>query len=241
LGLLASGRTAAEAGEVQDDEDQPDDAGGDPDPRDDEQEDDPEDDERECGTDHDFRVPGAEGGKPVIHAHLAGHVAAYGGIHPVWVHTIDHPDGRILVDTGMPDTGVLPDVDVVVNTHLHVDHCGGNHQYPGVPVHVQREALAAEPDEHTRLEWIHVPGVTYVEHDGEVEILPGITLVPTPGHCAGHQSVVVEGVGVVGGDVAYSFRELGTGATEGQRRVLELAAPTWLAHVERPHVPRRNP
>jgi hypothetical protein len=41
--------------------------------------------------------------------------------------------------------------------------------------------------------------------------------------------------------VAYSFRELGTGATEGQRRVLELAAPTWLAHVERPHVPRRNP
>jgi hypothetical protein len=47
-----------------------------------------------------------------------------------------------------------------------------------------------------------------------------------------------DGLVVLGGDVAYTFRELGTGATEGQRRVLALGARTWLAHAERPHVPR---
>jgi N-acyl homoserine lactone hydrolase len=71
-------------------------------------------------------------------------------------------------------------------------------------------------------------------------VLPGVRLVPTPGHTAGHQSVLVEtdeGLVVLGGDVAYTFRELGTGATEGQRRVLELGTLTWLAHTARPHVP----
>jgi hypothetical protein len=49
-----------------------------------------------------------------------------------------------------------------------------------------------------------------------------------------------DGLVVLGGDVAYSFRELGTGATEGQRRVLALAAPTWLAHAERPRIPQTS-
>jgi N-acyl homoserine lactone hydrolase len=83
-------------------------------------------------------------------------------------------------------------------------------------------------------------GANYVEHDGETEVLPGIRLLPTPGHTAGHQSVVVDGVAVLGGDVAYSFRELGDADTEGKRRVLDLGMTTWLAHVERPTVPRRN-
>ena len=44
---------------------------------------------------------------------------------------------------------------------------------------------------------------------------------------------------VIGRDVAYALDELGSGATEGQRRVLALAAPTWLTHAERgPKVPR---
>jgi N-acyl homoserine lactone hydrolase len=71
-------------------------------------------------------------------------------------------------------------------------------------------------------------------------VLPGIRLLPTPGHTEGHQSVLVDtpqGLVVLGGDVAYTFRELGKGKTVGQRRVLELGALTWLAHVERPKVP----
>jgi N-acyl homoserine lactone hydrolase len=71
-------------------------------------------------------------------------------------------------------------------------------------------------------------------------VLPGVRLLPTPGHTAGHQAVLVDtddGLVVIAGDVAYTFRELGTGATEGQRRVLALGAPTWLAHMQHPKIP----
>ena len=50
-----------------------------------------------------------------------------------------------------------------------------------------------------------------------------------------------EGPVVLGGDVGTSFRELGSGTTEGQRRVLALGAPTWLSHVAEPKIPERRP
>ena len=187
----------------------------------------------------------------MIRPHLAATVKGY----PVYVHTIGHPAGHVLVDTGMIDStpeldaewdpvpmpeNIPRDVFCVINTHLDFDHCGGNRLFPGVPIHVQSRELA---DPRAPLEWVHFVGATYVEHDGEAEVLPGIRLLPTPGHSPGHQSVLVDtpdGLVVLGGDVAYTFRELGSGATEGQRRVLALAAPTWLAHAERPKVPRAN-
>ena len=197
----------------------------------------------------------------VIRTHLAAEVEAAGGLHPVYAYTIEHPDGLVLVDTGMIDSlpGLdarwapvphpLPDelvarVAVVINTHLHFDHCGGNRLFAATPIHVQARELAdarARPDDDTVPEWVDFDRARYVEHDGEAEVLPGIRVLPTPGHTAGHQAVLVDtddGLVVLGGDVAYSFRELGTGETEGQRRVLELGALTWLAHVERPKVPR---
>lgn len=187
----------------------------------------------------------------MIRPHLAATVKGF----PVYVHTIDHAAGLVLVDTGMIDStpeldaewepvpmpeNIPRDVACVINTHLDFDHCGGNRLFPGVPIHVQRLELAAP---RAPREWVRFDGATYVEHDGEAEVLPGVRLLPTPGHTRGHQSVLVDtpgGLVVLGGDVAYTFRELGGAATEGQRRVLALAAPTWLAHVERPHVPRRN-
>ena len=68
-------------------------------------------------------------------------------------------------------------------------------------------------------------------------------LVPAPGQTDGHQIVVVEtdeGPVVLGGDVGYSFAEIGQADTPGKRLVLELAAPTYLAHAREPHVPRPN-
>jgi N-acyl homoserine lactone hydrolase len=82
---------------------------------------------------------------------------------------------------------------------------------------------------------------SYVEHDGEVEILPGIRLVSAPGHTDGHQVVVVETDEwpvVLGADVGHSFDELEQGDTDGRRVVLDLGAPTYLGHVEEPRVPR---
>src|SRR5579863_5644543 len=137
------------------------------------------------------------------------------------------------------------DAVCVINTHLHFDHCGGNRLFRGVPIHVQARELAdaRADDDYTIPEWVDFEGAAYVEHDGEAEVLPGVRLLPTPGHTRGHQSVLVDtpdGLVVIGGDVAYTFHELGSGATEGQRRVLALAVPTWLTHAEGPKVPSSN-
>jgi N-acyl homoserine lactone hydrolase len=197
-----------------------------------------------------------------IGRHLTSEVVFGGDRWPGFSHTIDHPDGLVLVDTGMidstpeldeewqPTPHPLPEelvsrVAAVVNTHLHFDHCGGNRLFPGVPLHVQRRELAdaRSEEDYTVPEWVDFAGATYVEHDGEAEILPGVQLLPAPGHTAGHQIVLVEtdeGPIVLGGDVGYSFAEVGEGNTEGKRLVLELAAPTYLAHVAEPRVPRQS-
>jgi hypothetical protein len=49
-----------------------------------------------------------------------------------------------------------------------------------------------------------------------------------------------EGSVVLGGDVGTSFDELGSGTTEGQRRVLALGAPTWLSHTAEPTIPEHR-
>ena len=168
--------------------------------------------------------------------------------------TIEHPDGLVLVDTGLIDTtpaieddgeewhpNPLPDelvsrVAFVVNTHLHFDHCGGNRLFPGIPIHVQRRELAdaRTQDDYTVREWVDFAGATYVEHDGEAEILPGVRLLPAPGHTDGHQVVL-------GGDVGHSFEDLERGDTPGKQLVLELAAPTYLAHDAEVRVPDPHP
>jgi N-acyl homoserine lactone hydrolase len=80
----------------------------------------------------------------------------------------------------------------VVNCHLHFDHCGGNSQLPGWPIITQRVELeAARSASYTLQEVIDAPGLRYEELDGEAEILPDVLIVPTPGHTAGHQSLVV--------------------------------------------------
>jgi N-acyl homoserine lactone hydrolase len=195
-----------------------------------------------------------------IGIHLTSEVVVSGDTWPGLSHTIDHPDGLVLVDTGMIDStpeldaewattphplpaDLVQRVTTVVNTHLHFDHCGGNRLYPGIPIHVQRVELAdaLTKDDYTIRKWVDFPGATYVEHDGEAEILPGVRLVPAPGETRGHQIVVVEtdeGPVVLAGDVGHSFAELERGDTEGRRLVLELAAPTYLGHVAEPRVPK---
>ena len=104
----------------------------------------------------------------------------------------------------------------IINTHLHFDHRGGNRLFPGVPIHVQRLEPQALYDPS---ESVDFPGANYVEHDGEAEALAGIRLLSMPGHRNGYQSVLVDtpdGLVVIGGDVAYTYVELGSGATEGQ-------------------------
>jgi N-acyl homoserine lactone hydrolase len=181
---------------------------------------------------------------------------------PVYVHVIDHPDARVLVDTGMTElhpevadldprlvplnkqTFDLASIDVVFNTHLHFDHCGGNHLFAGRPIYVQRRELddARSEERYTIREWVDAPGVRYVPVDGAFELLPGLRLVPAPGHTRGSQVVVVEAGGrpvVIGGDVAVTFAELDEPRTEGQMQVRALDPElVWIAHEREPWRPR---
>lgn len=195
---------------------------------------------------------------PVLVAEL--HVE--GEVMPVCVHVIDHPDGRVVVDTGMTelhpavvaafDPRLYPlneqdldveGIDMVVNTHLHADHCGGNHLFAGKPIYVQRTELedARSMEHYTILEWVDAPDLHYVPVDGELEVLPGVRLLPAPGHTPGSQVVVVETGGrpvVICGDAAVWFGELDEPTTEGQRRILALdPEEVWLAHENEPWRP----
>jgi N-acyl homoserine lactone hydrolase len=200
-----------------------------------------------------MNIPASSTVTPVFVADL--HVE--GERMPIYVHVIDHPDARVLVDTGMTDLHPLladmeprlrplseqdfdvASIDIVVNTHLHGDHCGGNHLFAGTPIYVQRLELDAAHREADYLrEWVDAPGVEYVPVDGELELLPGLRLLPAPGHTAGSQVVVVETAGrpiVIGGDMAVWFGELDEPSTEGQLLVRALEPElVWLAHEHEP-------
>ena len=136
-------------------------------------------------------------------------------VEPCLGYLVDHPGGLLLLDTGMgshPDVDAhyqprrLPlraalaaagaraeDVRLVVNCHLHFDHCGGNPGLAGRPIFTQRVELetARTAADYTLPELVDAAGLRYEVLDGEAEVLPGVLVLPTPGHTAGHQSVVV--------------------------------------------------
>ncbi|MFT0846799.1 MBL fold metallo-hydrolase [Actinomycetaceae bacterium L2_0104] len=181
---------------------------------------------------------------------------------PIYVHLIDHPRALVLVDTGLTqlhpavadlDPHIRPlneqqgfDLDgvaIVVNTHLHFDHCGGNHLFAGKPIYVQRQELedARSKNDYTIDEWVDPPGVSYVPVDGELELLPRIRLLPAPGHTRGSQIVVVEQGEhpiIIAGDASVWHGELDDPRTEGQRRIRSLSpASVWMTHAHDPWHP----
>ncbi|MBX3088380.1 MAG: N-acyl homoserine lactonase family protein [Cryobacterium sp.] len=182
---------------------------------------------------------------------------------PIYVHVVDHPAGRILVDTGLAELHPLIEdmqpiiepldqqgfdldsVYIVVNTHLHFDHCGGNRLFPKARIFVQQQELddaRTQPD-YTIPEWIDPPShkLNYVPVDGDVELLPGVRLLSTPGHTRGSQVVAVEtldGEVIIAGDTAVWSGELDEPQSEGQRRIVSLRPSfVWLSHQSEPYVP----
>lgn len=124
-------------------------------------------------------------------------------------------EGRTLLEDGLRALGRKPDdVALMIDTHLHFDHAGGNTwadaggvirlTFPNARYVVQRreyewathtnERTAASYFAHNFEPVIAAGRFDFVE--GEVEVWPGIRLVPTPGHTPGHQSVLLESDGV---------------------------------------------
>jgi glyoxylase-like metal-dependent hydrolase (beta-lactamase superfamily II) len=117
---------------------------------------------------------------------------------------LPEPEARLLEQLAHHD--VMPeDIDVVVHTHLHVDHVGWDGAFPNARylVHeddwnffMSAESVAERPHLRTKvqpLEQVELIG-------GEGEVVPGVRVFPTPGHTPGHMSVQV-GSTVVLGDV----------------------------------------
>ncbi|HYW27030.1 MAG TPA: MBL fold metallo-hydrolase, partial [Terriglobales bacterium] len=137
---------------------------------------------------------------------------------PVHGFVVMHPNGAILVDTGvggpdrvltdwrvvnrtaaeaLGDHDLVPgDIALVVNTHLHFDHCGQNAVFRHAPFYVQRAELDRARQEAPWLtDWFDFAGARFELLDGDAEVLPGVRVVATPGHTSGHQSVVIDGDG----------------------------------------------
>jgi N-acyl homoserine lactone hydrolase len=167
---------------------------------------------------------------------------------PIYVFYLHGGDQRILVDTGMEEFMVPPgaeketglqimqfeealgtahlkpeDVDIVIQTHLHNDHCENTYKCTNAKVYVQKAELdffkAPHPIDHRYYsDLLDDSEVVVVE--GDVEIAPGVRVILTPGHTPGGQSVAVdtrEGTAIITGFCcnAENFPSVGPVVTPG--------------------------
>jgi glyoxylase-like metal-dependent hydrolase (beta-lactamase superfamily II) len=126
------------------------------------------------------------------------------GVGPQPRAFVPEPEAKLLEALARHD--VAPeDIDIVVHTHLHVDHVGWDGSFPNARyvVHeddwsffMRDESLAERPHLQTKVQ----PLERVDKVNGEMEIVPGMRVFPTPGHTPGHMSVRV-GPTVVLGDV----------------------------------------
>ena len=194
------------------------------------------------------------------------HLAQIGAFNNAPVHgfVIKHPRaGAILVDTGVgyPDDLIKEwrvvnrhaadalaehdlspaDVKIVINTHLHFDHCGQNAVFKHAPFYVQRGELErARRQEKKTAEWFDFAGARFELIDGDAEIADGVRVVATPGHTSGHQCVVVEVKGessLMIGDAAYTSQIYRSGPqTDLERWPGQAADPgSWSSSLKRLH------
>jgi N-acyl homoserine lactone hydrolase len=166
--------------------------------------------------------------------HLAELRGPDGGRWPVHGFVVTHPGGAVLVDTGvggpqevlndwrvvnrtaadaLAEQDLTPgDIGLVINTHLHFDHCGQNAVFKHAACYVQRAELSRAQRESPELcDWFDFQNAKFELIDGDAEILPGLAVIATPGHTVGHQSVFVQagdgGSDLLIGDAAYTPRQ----------------------------------
>ena len=163
---------------------------------------------------------------PMAHEWLTYLVGKERGMYPAAIFQVycDTTEGKVLIETGYrpegpfanqvwPGTqtedqkitnqlakiGVKPgDIDIVINTHLHGDHCGNNALFKNATFIVQRTEMryAFAPLPHlgeggySRSDFDH-PGLKYELVDGDWHVVEGIETIFTPGHTPGLQSVII--------------------------------------------------
>lgn len=136
------------------------------------------------------------------------------------IYAIDH--SVTLLDS-LHSHGITPEeVDVVVNTHLHFDHCGWNTRwgkngqpvptFPRARYYVQRGEFqhARRPSERDRASYLPenfepvAASQQWVLLEGNAQIVPGVELIRVPGHTRDMQCVRL----TAGGRTAFFFADL---------------------------------
>ncbi|MGA7277709.1 MAG: N-acyl homoserine lactonase family protein [Desulfocapsaceae bacterium] len=138
---------------------------------------------------------------------------------PIWAFLVRGQGHNILVDTGLDEnelmtpagffeeTGLEPksmaeclaehglepdDIDMVINTHLHDDHCGNNPLFTKATFYAHRDEIAfcrnPHPLDH-RYDDYFIEDLRFSEIDCDQKLLPGLAVVPMPGHTVGTLSV----------------------------------------------------
>lgn len=128
---------------------------------------------------------------------------------------LTRPHGNLL--DGLGRLGLAAEnIDIVIDTHLHADHCSGNTYlssekevlptFPNARYVVQRREYedAMHPNERTRATYLPINYESLYQTgklellEGDTEIVPGVKGVVTPGHTPAHMSVVFESNGEYG-------------------------------------------
>ena len=118
------------------------------------------------------------------------------------------------IEEALASLGFSPDdVDIMLDTHLHFDHAGGNTRrsadgavelsFPRARYVVQRGELEWSRSSNERIRASYLPhNIEPVVDagrmdtiDGEVEVVPGVRVMKTPGHTPHHQSVLISSAG----------------------------------------------
>ncbi|HEY4955962.1 MAG TPA: MBL fold metallo-hydrolase [Gemmatimonadaceae bacterium] len=132
-------------------------------------------------------------------------------------------DGRTCLEDGLRAVGARPeDVAIVINTHLHFDHAGGNTwrdeagtikpSFSNARYFVKRGEYdyATHPNERTGASYFPRNFMPVVAEgmfefvSREREIVKGIRVIPTPGHTPFHESVLIES----GGERAFFLADM---------------------------------
>lgn len=123
-------------------------------------------------------------------------------------------DRRPTIEESFAKIGLTPkEIRIVINTHFHFDHAGGNTTrlkdgrivptFPNAEYYTQRDEwrCAMTPNERTQRSYLleNYEVLSKLDRlnllDGNAEILPGIRVIKTPGHTEHHQSVIVQSEG----------------------------------------------
>jgi glyoxylase-like metal-dependent hydrolase (beta-lactamase superfamily II) len=118
------------------------------------------------------------------------------------------PDG----DACLLDALVPEEVDVVVHTHLHIDHVGWTGSFPNARYVVHEADWSYFMSEASLAERPHLREKVLPLRDrveivtGEAEIAPGVHVHPAPGHTPGHVIVRADGFAAIGDLIVHELQ-----------------------------------